>query len=94
MDLRILHVIQRSTVPWYITMKNYNLMDSIFGLTTTSGLPTAGDRWRTSDIYLRTAGKAYDGYHVMYWNEFFQIIPTDERGSDERGSDRAGNEIK
>ena len=54
------------TVPWYITMKNYNLMDPCSKLFKKSSSRTGRSmfcRWRRplekSDIYLRTAGKTY-----------------------------------
>ena len=68
------------TVPWYITMKNYNLMDNIFGLVLGTGLqvfnvilavPLAKPMVATVALYTM----------VMYWNEFFQGMVLSTRQS-------------
>ena len=74
------------TVPWYITMKNYGLMDSIWGLVFGMGLQVeleeacfidGGGPWRNLiSIYIPLAKPMVATISlftiVQYWNEFFQ----------------------
>ena len=50
------------TVPWYITMKNYGLMDSIWGNLISIYIPLAKPMVATISLFTI----------VQYWNEFFQ----------------------